>query len=67
MKGLVFIIKAIQIEDTIITKRIQKIGNITYIISSVFNPKAKGDVIDKISRLIDREVANIPLDEAVNK
>lgn len=53
--------------EKLVKKREVKIGKVTYIISSVFNPKAKGDVIDKISRLIDRDVVNIPLDDAVNK
>jgi hypothetical protein len=53
--------------DTLIIKRKQKIGNITYTVTSVFSRKAKGDVIEKISRLIDREISNITFDEAVNK
>jgi hypothetical protein len=53
--------------DNLTTKRKQKIGGVTYTVTSVFNQKAKGDVVDKISRLIDRDIANIRLDDAVNK
>ena len=66
-RGSLDIGKLLEYDDKLIVKRKQKIGNITYIISSVFNQKAKGDVIEKVSRLIDRETANISLDDVVNK
>jgi len=31
------------------------IGNTTYIVSSIFNKDARGDVVNKIKRLIERE------------
>ena len=31
------------------------IGNTTYIVSSIFNKEARGDVVNKIKRLIERE------------
>lgn len=35
---------------------VKVIGGITYMVSSCFDEKAKGNVIDKISRLIDKEI-----------
>ena len=35
------------------------IGGTTYIVSLFFKKDAKGDVVDKISRLIERDAANI--------
>ena len=35
------------------------IGGTTYIVSSLFKKDAKGDVVDKIKRLIEREAENI--------
>jgi len=34
------------------------IGDTTYIVSSFFRKDAKGDVIDKVRRLIERDVEN---------
>ena len=38
------------------------IGDTTYIVSSFFKEEAKGDVIDKVRRLIEREVENAAFD-----
>ena len=35
------------------------IGGTTYIVSSLFKKDAKGDVVDKVRRLIEREVENL--------
>ena len=35
------------------------VGSTTYLVSSFFKKDAKGNVVDKISRLIERDVANI--------
>lgn len=38
-------------------RRYKKIGRTTYVITSVFNPDAPSNVLQKIARLIDREVS----------
>lgn len=38
-------------------KRYKKIGKTTYVVTSVFNQNARGDVVEKIARLIQREAA----------
>jgi hypothetical protein len=37
----------------------QKIGNTTYIVTSFFKNDAKGDVVDKVRRMIERDFENI--------
>jgi hypothetical protein len=37
-----------------------RIGGTTYIVNSAFNPKSGRTVLDKIARLIDKEISLIP-------
>jgi hypothetical protein len=37
-----------------------RIGGTTYIVNSAFNPKSGRTVLDKIARLIDKEIPLIP-------
>ena len=47
-------VKTLPIKST--TER--KIGNTTYIVEAIFNPKARETLEQKIIRLIHREIAN---------
>ena len=48
-----------------ITER--KIGNTTYIVEAIFNPRARETLEQKIIRLIHREIANGAFNTVVRK
>lgn len=51
-------VKNTYIEDNLIKERDVKIGNITYKITSIFDTKSKKTIIDKVGKLIEKEVLN---------
>ena len=51
--GVIHVSEYMYVPDTRIA-----IGNKTYIVSSFFKNDAKGDVVDKVRRMIERETEN---------